>query len=523
MEEEFERLMELEDVIAKELNELREKEEALKKEHEIIIQKHEEIPKLKRKYLKLQEETDIMSENLGFLKHDLSPKNSIITPLPEINRILGKNYVQLTRSEWYINVLGTKVWELSRNLQQNWAEIKSIEKTGKYTWTAEIPLVLEPNEFDDETYEFTFNPHFLSDYYPDLRIKGFKDIPLVLTDSLVEIATANRARNLGVAPRYISGKYAMIFLSKKEIDKIREFEKPKKEQIKRLKSQIFEYYNIQKKDYKNSYKDIQNIRKSKTQAEKKLEDIQPKLSKLNIQHLSIKKTLDNLLEPPYVEIIKRNGNYSMFVNESQVLRVDGINRYSMIYTTARNKPFKIKEYKAPLFNPLQKGALEFLSMGIGDFCDSDYSNLYGSTKKYIANIFEQVENGIEIFPTTDPMKVRKKREKKTKPVEDKERDWGKVFLSSLGPQSIEQGELLGSGGSYKAYFFNNGRVIVEFDQTNHATYLLNQENFDLLRRMRRSDIISMKPEGYAGRIIHKGETNYLRQKWRQDVVEYLRS
>ena len=90
-------------------------------------------------------------------------------------------------------------------------------------------------------------------------------------------------------------------------------------------------------------------------------------------------------------------------------------------------------------------------------------------------------------------------------------------MASLNPDVVTDGQLLGSGGHYKAYVFGN-KTVVEFDQEAHGTYFFDTEYFTTLREWSRSEILTEKPEGFYRRIIHpKGKWDL----WRDRVEEFI--
>jgi hypothetical protein len=90
------------------------------------------------------------------------------------------------------------------------------------------------------------------------------------------------------------------------------------------------------------------------------------------------------------------------------------------------------------------------------------------------------------------------------------------LIEKLNPDRSQDGNLLGSGGYYIAYYFGD-RVVVEFNEENRATYFFDKDYFDKLRVWHRSLILGTQPEGFHGRTIHKGDEDV----WKSKVEEYI--
>ena len=161
-----------------------------------------------------------------------------------------------------------------------------------------------------------------------------------------------------------------------------------------------------------------------------------------------------------------------------------------------------------------------LGLNIGDFVTTSGYVLYDQQEEDAARIFDHVRNGEVILPSPDePFGTKIKVESGLSESEDSDRfrHWGQQYLSGLNPSSIDDGELLGSGGSYKAYDFGD-KTVVEFDQEGRATYLFNSVYFKKLRFNNRQNIIDDEPEGFKGRIFHYDVS---RINWQNQVNEFL--
>ncbi|MBW2978363.1 hypothetical protein KY331_05960 [Candidatus Woesearchaeota archaeon] len=154
----------------------------------------------------------------------------------------------------------------------------------------------------------------------------------------------------------------------------------------------------------------------------------------------------------------------------------------------------------------------------GNFYNSDGHPLYGTAEEIAADIFLQVMNGKEILPAPQQAEgyIVKTEKRKKNDLADRYRHWGQIFLGQLEPDEVVDGQILGSGGSYKAFVFRK-KTVVEFDQEDHATYLFDTDFFNSLRHWNRQRILDQNPAGFQGRIIHEGS----RSVWKTSVTDYL--
>ena len=159
----------------------------------------------------------------------------------------------------------------------------------------------------------------------------------------------------------------------------------------------------------------------------------------------------------------------------------------------------------------------------GDICTSRGAVLLGESADYARAIFEQVQNGVEIFPEPEELKgYRIPSKTKVAKQEESEhalemRTFGQEFLKSLSPTKIIEGELFGTGHSYKAFVFGN-RIVVESDEEQHATYFLSREQFETLRQRSRRELLTEQPEGFLGRAIHPSDGQ---DSWKDSIARYV--
>jgi hypothetical protein len=193
--------------------------------------------------------------------------------------------------------------------------------------------------------------------------------------------------------------------------------------------------------------------------------------------------------------------------------------------TNKQKPLHIEHVHASLeFKKMYIVARDFYRCDSIDRTNVFYVNddlthiYYDEDKRTIDDLFVKVVRGIEIFPAPElPMGYR---ERKSYRLNDKEeiafRIWSQEILSSMNPDKVGQGKLIGSGGSYKAFCFGD-KVLVEFDQEDRATYVLSKDYFDVLRVKPRLEIIREKPKGFIKRIVHTLD----RKKWIKQIKEII--
>lgn len=242
---------------------------------------------------------------------------------------------------------------------------------------------------------------------------------------------------------------------------------------------------------------------------------------------------DELSGAMEIELVNREGFFSMWATTNLSTEIASWKTISPVYcfmedggnfeyikTTSKSSPYKI--------NVIKLGSAEGLKKG--DYCDRHCIPVPQRLVKYVNDIFEQVRNGITILPedieskkivdfiAEHEEKERKKREK----IGIVYRTWGQNFLSKLKPDSVRKGELLGSGGSCKAFYFKkkDGQqiVVVESDLENKATFLFAEEFFDKIRTKSRSEIREESPEGFFGIIEHRISP----ENWEEKIREFLK-
>lgn len=218
--------------------------------------------------------------------------------------------------------------------------------------------------------------------------------------------------------------------------------------------------------------------------------------------------------------IRKLEEYSLYAGNRRIARVEENGAISVIATTSKTKPFRIIK-KSLYYNPHSS----VIPLKAGDFITIDGFKIYDDAKRVAEAIFKKVEEGIEMLPEGDEKQGYRIRERKARTAQgevETARTWGQDFIASLSPIDRKQGELMGSGGSYIAFFFGNGRVIMEFDQKDRATYLVTREQYDILRHWSREKMLRQRPEGFLGRIIHIGETEEEKNIWADALREYIR-
>ncbi len=213
--------------------------------------------------------------------------------------------------------------------------------------------------------------------------------------------------------------------------------------------------------------------------------------------------------------------YSLWIGDSPVLLYEK-GRVSYLCTTRKDDPLEMRTADAELVVMKKRIQLAELLLGLGDnmFLDRHGYVLEGKQQKYAADIFHQVLTGVDILPRPEtPTGYVKEEtssgEKKQKPAPIVYRVWSQIYLAESRPDSVTKGRLLGSGGSYKAFHFR-GRTVVEFDQGERATYLFSTKYFNGLRQWNRSELLSTKPEGFDGRILHDDP-----KQWKDSVEKFL--
>jgi hypothetical protein len=210
--------------------------------------------------------------------------------------------------------------------------------------------------------------------------------------------------------------------------------------------------------------------------------------------------------------------YSLWLGNSPVYLCRGP-AFDYLYTTRQDTPLEIRTVPISwLFGPGKQSCVPPGGFRNGSFYIATGQEIVGLNQNFVADIFEQVMLGVEILPRPNTPEGYIKREPKGEPKRDIEfRHWGQVYLAQQKPLSIHEGDILGSGGSYKAYHFPENKTVVEFDQTDRATYFFRTDFFNSLRIWSRSEILTQTPAGFEGRAIHHEN----RATWEQAVINFL--
>lgn len=229
--------------------------------------------------------------------------------------------------------------------------------------------------------------------------------------------------------------------------------------------------------------------------------------------------------PAYPWSKRYKKQYSLWLGKSRVFLYKENGDCEYLFGTSKNKPLVIRKVNSSRIfrnENVARMAKKLLGLKTGDYCTFDGYVIDEEMAEIIANYFNQVRKGEEILPSRGTDKVLKaqnpfggkKSERKAIALEI--RTWSQEFLKELGPDKIKVGELLGSGGSYLAFFFGN-KVAVEFDQTEHATYLFEKFFYKTLKSWTRGEIRLDEPEGYLGRCVHQGA----RETWEESIFTFL--
>lgn len=191
-----------------------------------------------------------------------------------------------------------------------------------------------------------------------------------------------------------------------------------------------------------------------------------------------------------------------------------------IATTRRDSPLRLeRRVTAAVFSDSALSLIDLLKVENGDFTTNKGYVLNAQQEEIAARVFDHVRTGKEILPAPEvPGGYRIKRQVKDGGVVHniQYRHWGQQHLAQLNPNGVLEGQLLGGGGSYKAFRFGN-KTVVEFDQDERATYLFDTEYFDGLRLWERSRVLTEQPEGFNGRVIHRGD----RDNWKKQINDFI--
>jgi hypothetical protein len=156
-------------------------------------------------------------------------------------------------------------------------------------------------------------------------------------------------------------------------------------------------------------------------------------------------------------------------------------------------------------------------LGEGDFCTDKGDLLPAHLVPHAVRAFEAVTEGRRVMGNGVVHAAGHTAADGPPVAVSRDRPWSQEFLSQLEPTQTINGELIGSGNRYIAFRFDR-LVVVEFDADQHATYLFDAGKFDELREWSRSELISIRPKGYRGRIIHRDDP----RRWKYAVRAKIR-
>ncbi len=238
----------------------------------------------------------------------------------------------------------------------------------------------------------------------------------------------------------------------------------------------------------------------------------------------LKKSLEREIHvEKIVEPLNQEAVYTLTVDGSPVYELSQNGRVFYLETTKASTPLRLSSANLGLFVQDDFKNLKTLQSLVGESDEPVYVDMWGNPLineqyDFAKEAFRQVREGIEILPdSSNPKGIKHYGKGKSVPREIVFRTWGQNYLNELGPDSVVEGELLGSGGSYKAFYFDD-QVVVEFDQEERATFVFDKSYFDSLRHWSRQEVRDSKPKGFNGRICHQ-ECD--QDTWQIRVLEYL--
>jgi hypothetical protein len=241
-------------------------------------------------------------------------------------------------------------------------------------------------------------------------------------------------------------------------------------------------------------------------------------SKVNVIEMAL--DLENSEPKVYKDVSNGEKIYSLWINNSLVYCFHGEDLF-YLHSTRLDRPLRIATAKTKNVLSFGQGDLiRLLEVSSGDYITGEGIGLTGRAQEVSHAIFEHVRNGVEIFPNSDIQsgyKILLPRDRQNGSGGLQPRHWGQEFLQGMNPDRITQGELFGSRLSYLAYHLN-GRVVAEANLELHGTYVFeSEEAFERLRAVPRERLLSERPDGFLGRIVHNGEPD----RWKEDVRRYL--
>ena|SRR3989344_1076537 len=238
--------------------------------------------------------------------------------------------------------------------------------------------------------------------------------------------------------------------------------------------------------------------------------------------------------PSYITGERKN-HYSLwielkdtFLDESSPVVRYQVNTGEYLFSTRKDSPLKIKIFPLTINRYKRKYSLEEieLSKELLGLHERDFMSLRGyilaqHQREIAEEIFRKVQEGIEILPRQYTKKgysekrgIREKCQNKTPILKRVE---GVKFLESLNPDEIIQGNLLASGSAYVAYRFED-KIVVESDESQRATYIFTEEEFDNLRHRNRQTILETRPNGFVERMIHRSNN----KRWERKILELIK-
>ncbi|VVB81610.1 Uncharacterised protein [uncultured archaeon] len=278
---------------------------------------------------------------------------------------------------------------------------------------------------------------------------------------------------------------------------------------------IDEQITEKRKELQKMPKANSKVSKFKKTADARKEDLKTKIKFLEpkrdtaTRQPEICKSQNQLYDKPF---------YSIWIGTSPIFLYDGQNLH-YLHTNSKNKTLEIRT--TPLERILSKLTIklseELLGLKPNTFCDQNGYVLTNEQEEKAERIFEQVFTGVEILPDENsPAGYTVRNPRTPTGLELRPRHWGQAYLTQKTPERIILGKLLGSGRAYKAYVFGE-KTIVESDEEARATYLFNTPHFENLRSWERSQLLTERPEGFNGRIIHKEN----RETWMKQIDKHL--
>jgi hypothetical protein len=194
---------------------------------------------------------------------------------------------------------------------------------------------------------------------------------------------------------------------------------------------------------------------------------------------------------------------------------------NLLYESRKDKALQLVSYK--LSDARSFRAERLAGLASGDYCTEDGIPLPAEAQKVASEIFAIVRRGVSILPKGDLEKViRREREKQSQALNKdiSPRTWGQEFLTSQDPLKIIPGALFGDGSQWKIYVFSTC-IIAEANKSACGTYVGTPTALNTFLTQSRRDILEKRPPELLAHLIHTGDSEYARQKWRSAVTKYL--